>query len=232
MNWLDSSLPWVAAVGALLAAVAGFAAAIVTGVGAQATLAQVEIERKPVLVLSGELEVLADLHARKAEPPRNVFFLSPKTSMMVDVNPTVPTMTADGHLWTHPPFFSRYALTNAGRLPLVNIVLAGEAKYFRNKSATPLTEFAPEQVGTEAFTIQVPPLPPGGTYIFAMANLSERASYMFARKVTVTRIDTEKPTEVTLFVANDIWKAEGGIMPSFELPLAPSQKPHRGTPRH
>ena len=29
---------------------------------------------------------------------------------------------------------------------------------------------------------------------------------------TVTRIDTEKLTEVTLFVANDIWKAEGGIM--------------------
>jgi hypothetical protein len=212
--------------------VAGFAAAIVTGVGAQATLAQVEIERKPVLVLSGDVEILADLHARKAEPPRNVFFLSPKSSMMVDVNPTVPTMTSDGHLWSHPPFFSRYTLTNAGRLPLVNIVLAGEAKYFRNKSASPQTEFAPEQVATEAFTIRVPPLSPGGTYVFAMANPSEPTSYTFARKVTVTRIDTEEPTEVTLFVANDIWKVEGGIMPPFELPLAPTAKPHRGTSRH
>ena len=64
--------------GALLAAVAGFTAAVVTGIGAQATLAQVEIERKPVLVLNGDLESLTELHARKEEPPRNMLFLSPR----------------------------------------------------------------------------------------------------------------------------------------------------------
>lgn len=224
MRRLKASLPWIAAIGGILAAIGGFWAAIATSVGSSAALDQVNLERKPVLVLTCSWEFLGKDRADRIEPPRQVAFMREDSVEMVEVDPNVPTYTHDGLLYQHPPLFNRCTITNGGRLPLVAISVP-VTFYFYDKARTP-SGVDSKKYTTHPFTVTIPVLSPGQSYVFAVANASwKNARPVFSRSATVTRIDTEKTVNVTVFVDSGVVAAENLIEDAYAL------KPPHGPPR-
>jgi hypothetical protein len=220
-NSLDASLPWIAAIGGILAAVGGFWAAIATSVGSAATLDQVNLERKPVLVLTCTAEFLLKDEADRIEPPRQVVFIRRDGGILVDVDPNIPTYTHDGLLFKHPPLFNRCIVTNGGRLPLVAITLP-ITFFLYEKTAGP-TGFDFSRYSTTTFALSIPTLAPSQSYTFAIANASgERARFAFDRSVQLTRIDTEKAVTATLFIDRGVANAESFIQDAYPLQAPPT----------
>jgi hypothetical protein len=229
-NSLDASLPWIAAVGGILAAVGGFWAAIAASVGSAAALDQVNLERKPVLVLTCAAEFLLRNQADRIEPPRQVIFIRNDGGILVDVDPNIPTYSQDGLLFKHPPLFQRCIVTNGGRLPLVAITLPITFFLYEKITAPPGLDFS--KYSTKSFALNIPTLAPSQSYTFAIANASgSRARFAFDRSVQLTRIDTEKAVTATLFVDRGVTNAESFIQDAYALQTPPARPgEQRGTP--
>jgi Flp pilus assembly pilin Flp len=220
-NSLDASLPWIAAVGGILAAVGGFWAAIATSVGSAAALDQVNLERKPVLVLTCAAEFLLKDQADRIEPPRQVLFIQDGGGMLIDVDSNIPTYTQDGRIIRHPPLFQRCVITNGGRLPLVAIALPITFVLYEKIATPPGLDFS--RYSTASFVLNIATLAPSQSYTFAVANASgKRARFAFDRSVQLTRIDTEKSVSATLFVDRGVVNAESFILDAYDFQAPPT----------
>jgi hypothetical protein len=213
---LQTLLPWIAAVGGILAAVGGFWAAIATSIGSAAAVDQVNLERKPVLVLTCTVEFLLKDQAGRIEPPRQVVFIRSEGGILIDVDPNIPTYTQDGLLFKHSPMFNRCIVTNGGRLPLVAITLPITFFLYEKTVAPPGFDF--NKYSTKMFELSIPTLAPSQAYTFAIANASgERARFAFDRSVQLTRIDTEKVVTATLFMDRGVAGVEGFVQQPWTL---------------
>jgi hypothetical protein len=218
MDWssawksLENGLPWIAAFAGLIAAIGGFWAAVATSMGASAAFGQLDLQRKPVIVLTCTSTFRLQEEAHKIAPPVDVLFLQPgqEGSGLVPFDNTIPTYTQDGKIIEYPPLYARCMLTNAGALPVVQVELPLTVTFWND--ALPPT---PGQ--TEQRVIRLPFLKAGESYEFGIAQgSSARASFKFDRTATLTRIDTERPTPVTVFVNQGFMAAENQIMNGFE----------------
>ncbi len=198
----------------MIAAFGGIWAAIATSRGASAAFAQLELQRKPVAVLTCVREFLLQDEIHKRPPPKSVLFLAPGQIGMglIELDQVIPTYTADGKIIEYPPLYTRCVLTNAGALAVVEVQLSLETFFYDSLN----TKMTPTLQQTEKRVIRIPFLKPGEPFEFGIAQGSPKpANFKFEREATLTRIDTEKPTQVTLFVDRGVSEAELQIMNGF-----------------
>jgi hypothetical protein len=220
---LKTGLAWIAAVAGTLAAIGGFWAAIATGYGASATVAQVNLESKPVLVLSCAPEFLMADTIDRITPPKDVLFERPDVSDFLPVDPNIPTYTHDGLLFTYPAMFYRCTLTNGGRLPLVAIEEKVTFLFYPHTNTPMGIDDKKATKGQGMFSVAT--LAPGQSTVFAVANSVDKGTRIaFSRKVSLTRVDTEASAEVHLFVDRGVSDLEHFVQNSAPLQSPPPRK--------
>jgi hypothetical protein len=142
-------------------------------------------------------------------PPSRVLFLEPDSSRLVPFDSKIPMMNKEGLLYELPPLFARFTLTNGGRVPVVRVRIPVTIFFYPN----------PHDVSNaqqEQTAVDIPLLVPGGTFDFAVANASTlNVRYEFSRKASLTRIDTEKADEMTLFADDGVANNEHQIINGY-----------------
>jgi len=176
---------------------------------ARAAAEQLDLERRPVLILTGQPAFLLQETTHNIPPPSRVLFLEPDSSRLVLFDSKIPMMNKEGLLYELPPLFARFTLTNGGRVPVVRVRVPVTVFFYPN----------PHDVSNaqqEQTAIDIPLLVPGGTFDFAVANASTlNVRYEFSRKASLTRIDTEKADEMTLFADDGVANSEHQIINGY-----------------
>ena len=219
-------LPWIAAVTGFFAVVGSVWAAIAASMSTSAAFAQLELQRKPVIVLACTIAFRIQERAHNVAPPVDVLFLEPGIAgPVVPLDQTFPTYTADGKIIEYPPMYARCMLTNAGSMAVVEIEVPLTVSFFGKSIAD---SSIPQE--TSRRSIRVPFLKPGESYEFGVAQGSPfRASFTFDRSGTLTRIDTERRTSITVFVTHGTFQAENNVMNGFERRIPLVSKPQLRT---
>jgi hypothetical protein len=219
-NWLEKSFPAITALAALVAALGGIWAAIASYMSATAAFGQLDLQRKPVIVLTCNSTFRLEEEAHKVSPPTNVLFLEPgQSGLVIKLDQTIPTYTSSGEIIEYPPIYARCSVTNAGALPVVQVELPLTVSFYQNVTRS----MTPEE--SDRRTILVPFLKPGEAYEFGIAQGSVTpASFRFDRTGSLTRIDTEQPAKMTVFDTPGYFTPENQIMPGFARRTGPIRK--------
>jgi hypothetical protein len=207
-------VPWelIAAWATASIALLAFGASLWTGwearVQARAAADQLELERKPVLILTGQSAFLIQERAHNVPPPSRVLFIKPGFNRLAAFDSKIPMMNKHGLLYELPPLYARFRVINGGRLPVVRVHIPVTIFFYLQESPHDLGNFQQEQTA-----IDIPLLVPGETFDFAVANASTlNVRYEFRRKASLTRVDTEKVDEITLFADDGVANNEHQII--------------------
>ena len=180
---------------ASLAALAGIVAAVLAFSTLQYQKADSELERKPVLQLDCRFQLAAD----DRDPAANAFILDIPAGggNALNLKSKAPIYDASGHRYELPAYYPECAVTNYGRLPILDAWIHATAHFW---SGTP---------GNSSFSdsptpLRIPGLSSGEKYTFILINgASLPATVSIPETVELYRIDRSGAENVNLFKTED-----------------------------
>jgi hypothetical protein len=145
-----------------LIALLAFGASLWTGLEtrgqARAAAEQLELERKPVLILTGQAAFLLQETRHNVPPPSRVLFLEPDFSRLAPLDSKIPITNKEGLLYELSPLFARFTLTNGGRVPVVRVRIPVTVFFYPNPHDM-------SNAQQEQTAVDIPLLVPGGRLI-------------------------------------------------------------------